>query len=79
MSDAVRKKQGGGALFDEIGGIAAEEAGLDKSLRNVERRCKMDVSVFHSGAASLDGRAYTSACSALKSPDTGYVRVTSQS
>ena len=28
MSDAVRKKQGGRALFDEIGGIAAEEAGV---------------------------------------------------
>jgi len=57
VSDAVRKKQGGRALFDEIGGIAPEEAGVDKSLRNVERGCQMDVSVFHSGAASLDGRS----------------------
>ena len=57
MSDAVRKKQGGGALFDEIGGTAAQEPSVNKSLCNVEGRCKMDVSVFHSGEAPLDGRS----------------------
>ena len=38
MSDAVRKKQGGGALFDEIGGTAAQEPSVNKSLCNVEGR-----------------------------------------
>jgi hypothetical protein len=45
VSDAVRKKQGEGALFDEIGGIAAQEPSVNKSLCNVEGGCKMDVSV----------------------------------
>jgi len=57
VPDAVRKKQGGGALLDQIGGIAAQESSVNKPLRDVERRGKMDVSVFHAGAASLDGRA----------------------
>jgi len=57
VSDAVWKKQGGGTLFDEVGGVAAQEPGVNKSLCDVEGRGKMDVSVFHSGAASLDGRS----------------------
>ena len=34
-----------------------QEPSVNKSLCDVEGRCKMDVSVFHSGAASLDGRS----------------------
>jgi hypothetical protein len=57
VSDAVRKEQGGNALFDETGGTASQEPGVDKSLCNVERGCKMDVPVLDSGAAPLDGRS----------------------